>query len=50
VTRRLVPAQHDSIGAGELDGGRQRNFTINWIQLAVTCAAFALFILALSFL
>ncbi|HEY6684206.1 MAG TPA: hypothetical protein VI030_14580 [Propionibacteriaceae bacterium] len=28
----------------------QRYFTINWIQLAVTWAAFALFILALSFL
>jgi hypothetical protein len=28
----------------------QRYFTINWIQLAVTWAAFALFILALSLL
>jgi hypothetical protein len=32
------------------EAGRQRYFTINWIQLAVTWAAFALFILALSFL
>jgi hypothetical protein len=31
------------------EAGRQRYFTINWIQLAVTWAAFALFILALSF-
>jgi hypothetical protein len=27
--------------------GRRRYFTINWIQLAVTWAAFALFLLAL---
>jgi hypothetical protein len=32
------------------EAGRQRYFTINWIQLAQTWAAFALFILALSFL
>jgi hypothetical protein len=32
------------------EAGRQRYFTINWIQLAVTWAAFALFILALSLL
>ena len=29
------------------EAGRQRYFTINWIQLAVTWAAFALFLLAL---
>jgi hypothetical protein len=36
--------------AGGLGGGTERYFTINWIQLAVTWAAFALFILARSFL
>jgi MFS family permease len=30
------------------EAGRRRYFTINWIQLAVTWAAFALFILALA--
>jgi hypothetical protein len=29
------------------EAGRQRYFTINWIQLATTWAAFALFLLAL---
>ena len=29
------------------EAGRQRYFTINWIQLAVTWAAFALFLVAL---
>jgi hypothetical protein len=33
--------------AGELEAGRRRYFTINWIQLAVTWSAFALFLLAL---
>jgi uncharacterized membrane protein len=30
------------------EAGRQRYFTINWIQLAVTWAAFALFLVALA--
>ena len=29
------------------EAGRRRYFTINWIQLAVTWSAFALFLLAL---
>jgi hypothetical protein len=32
------------------EAGRQRYFTINWIQLATTWAAFALFLVALIFL
>ena len=32
------------------EAGRRRYFTINWIQLAVTWSAFALFLLALIFL
>ena len=32
------------------EAGRQRYFAINWIQLAVTWSAFALFLLALGFL
>ena len=32
------------------EAGRQHYFTINWIRLAVSGAAFALFILTLSFL
>jgi len=32
------------------EAGRRRYFTINWIQLAVTWAAFALFLVALVFL
>jgi hypothetical protein len=32
------------------EAGRQHYFTINWIRLAVNGAAFALFILTLSFL
>jgi hypothetical protein len=35
---------------GYASGDWQRYFTINWIPLAVTWAAFAVFILALSFL
>jgi len=32
------------------EAGRRRYFAINWIQLAVTWSAFALFLLALGFL
>jgi hypothetical protein len=32
------------------EAGRRRYFTINWIQLAVTWSAFALFLVALGFL
>jgi hypothetical protein len=30
------------------EAGRRRYFTINWIQLAVTWSAFALFLVALA--
>jgi hypothetical protein len=46
-TYNLILAWDPAAMPAEWETGRQRYFTINWIQLAVTWAAFALFLLAL---
>ena len=48
--RNWIEAWDPEAMPADWEAGRQRYFTINWIQLALTWAAFALFILALSFL
>ena len=46
-TYNLILAWDPEALPADWEAGRQRYFTINWIQLAVTWSAFALFLLAL---
>jgi hypothetical protein len=48
--RNWIEAWDPEAMPADWEAGRQRYFTINWIQLGVTWAVFALFVLALSFL
>ena len=47
-TYNLILAWDPEALPADWEAGRRRYFTINWIQLAVTWAAFALFLLALD--
>ena len=49
-TYKLILAWDPEAMPADWEAGRRRYFTINWIQLAVTWSAFALFLLALIFL
>ena len=49
-TYNLILAWDPEALPADWEAGRRRYFTINWIQLAVTWAAFALFLLALVYL
>jgi hypothetical protein len=46
-TYNMILAWDPEALRADWEAGRQRYFTINWIQLAVTWAAFALFLVAL---
>jgi hypothetical protein len=46
-TYNVILARDPEALPADWEAGRQRYFTINWIQLAVTWAAFALFLVAL---
>ena len=46
-TYNMILAWDPQALPADWEAGRQRYFTINWIQLAVTWSAFALFLLAL---
>jgi MFS family permease len=46
-TYKMILAWDPEAMPADWEAGRRRYFTINWIQLATTWAAFALFILAL---
>jgi hypothetical protein len=46
-TYNLILAWDPEAMPADWEAGRQRYFTINWIQMAVTWSAFALFLLAL---
>jgi hypothetical protein len=46
-TYKMILAWNPEALPGEWEAGRQRYFTINWLQLATTWAAFALFLVAL---
>jgi hypothetical protein len=46
-TYNVILAWDPEAQPADWEAGRQRYFTINWIQLAVTWAAFALFLVAL---
>ena len=46
-TYNLILAWNPEAMPADWEAGRRRYFTINWIQLAVTWAAFALFLVAL---
>ena len=46
----VILAWDPEVLPADWEAGRRRYFTINWIQLAVTWAAFALFLVALGFL
>jgi hypothetical protein len=47
-TYKLILAWDPGAVPADWEAGRRRYFTINWIQLAVTWAAFALFLVALG--
>jgi hypothetical protein len=47
VSFHEVTVRSNRTDASGLEAGRQRYFTINWIQFATTWAAFALFLVAL---
>ncbi len=49
-TYNLILAWDPEALPADWEAGRRRYFTINWIQLAVTWAAFALFLMALVYL
>jgi hypothetical protein len=46
-TYKLILSWNPDALPADWEAGRRRYFTINWIQLAVTWSAFALFLLAL---
>ena len=46
-TYNMILAWDPEAMPADWEAGRQRYFTINWIQLATTWAAFALFLVAL---
>jgi hypothetical protein len=46
-TYNVILAWNPEALPADWEAGRRRYFTINWIQLAVTWAAFALFLVAL---
>jgi hypothetical protein len=46
-TYKMILAWNPEALPAEWEAGRQRYFTINWLQLATTWAAFALFLVAL---
>ena len=45
---KVILAWHPEAMPADWEAGRRRYFTINWIQLATTWAAFALFLGALA--
>jgi hypothetical protein len=47
-TYNVILAWDPEAMPADWEAGRRRYFTINWIQLAVTWSAFALFLLALA--
>jgi hypothetical protein len=49
-TYKVILAWNPEAMPADWEAGRQRYFTINWIQLATTRAAFALFLVALAVL
>ena len=49
-TYNLILAWDPEALPADWEAGRQRYFTINWLQLATTWAAFALFLVALAYL
>jgi hypothetical protein len=49
-TYNLILAWDPEALPADWEAGRRRYFTINWIQLAVTWSAFALFLVALGYL
>ena len=46
-TYKMILAWDPDDMPADWEATRQRYFTINWIQLATTCGAFALFLVAL---
>jgi hypothetical protein len=49
-TYNLILAWDPEALPADWEAGRRRYVAINWIQMAVTWAAFALFLVALAFL
>jgi hypothetical protein len=49
-TYNLILAWDPESMPADWEAGRRRYFTINWIQMATTWAAFALFLVALGYL